>query len=60
MNTDFPVAILEIMRGRLTLGDYLRSLRRPFESAIFATDDPLPAVLETPRLAYLFLRRLLP
>ncbi len=60
MNTDFPVAILEIMRGRLTLGDYLRSLRRPFESAIFATDDLLPGVLETPRLAYLFLRRLLP
>jgi D-aspartate ligase len=60
MNTDFPVAILEIMRGRLTVGDYLRSLRRPFESAIFATDDPLPSVLETPRLAYLFLRRLLP
>jgi predicted ATP-grasp superfamily ATP-dependent carboligase len=60
MNTDFPVAILEIMRGRLSLGDYLRSLRRPFESAVFAPDDPLPSVLETPRLIYLFLRRLLP
>ena len=58
MNTDFPVAILEIMRGRLTLGDYLRSLRRPFESAVFATDDPVPGLLEMPTLIYLFFRRL--
>ena len=60
MNTDFPIAILEIMRGRLSLGDYLGSLRRPFEPAVFATDDPLPGLLELPRLVYLFFRRLLP
>jgi D-aspartate ligase len=60
MNTDFPIAILEIMRGRLSLGDYLRSLRRPFEPAVFATDDPLPGLLELPRLIYLFFRRRLP
>jgi predicted ATP-grasp superfamily ATP-dependent carboligase len=60
MNTDFPLAVLEIMRGRLSLGDYLRSLHRPFESAVFATDYPIPSLLETPTLIYLFLRRLLP
>jgi D-aspartate ligase len=60
MSTDVPIAILEILRGRLSLGDYLRSLRMPFECAVFAIDDPLPAVLETPRLVYLFLRRLFP
>ena len=58
MNTDFPVAVLEIMRGRLSLRDYLRSLRRPFESAVFATDDPVPGLLEMPTLIYLFFRRL--
>ncbi len=60
MSTDLPIAILEIMRGRLSFGDYLRSLRTPFECAVFATDDPLPAMLEMPRLVYLFLRRLFP
>ena len=53
-----PINIEEIMRGRLSLRDYLRSLRRPFESAVFATDDPVPGLLEMPTLIYLFFRRL--
>jgi predicted ATP-grasp superfamily ATP-dependent carboligase len=59
MSTDLPTASLEILRGRLTLRDYLRSLRGPIEQAIFALDDPLPGLIEVPLLAGLLAKRLL-
>jgi predicted ATP-grasp superfamily ATP-dependent carboligase len=59
MSADFPTASLEILRGRLTLRDYLHSFRRPIEQAIFALDDPLPGLLEVPLLAHLMAQRLL-
>jgi predicted ATP-grasp superfamily ATP-dependent carboligase len=46
--TDLPVAIGEMRAGRLTIRDYLGSLRGPIEFAILAADDPLPAALEIP------------
>lgn len=54
---DLPMAIHEIMNGRLSVWDYLRSLRIPAESAIFAWDDPLPGLLELPSLASLLGKR---
>ncbi len=59
MSTDFPTASLEILRGRLTLRDYLHSMRGPIEQAIFALDDPLPGLLEVPLLARMLAKRLL-
>lgn len=59
MSTDFPTAAREILRGRLSVGSYLRSLRGPRESAIFARDDPVPGFLELPLLALLAGRRAL-
>ena len=59
MSADFPAATLEVLRGRLTLGAYVRSLGGPRESAIFASDDPLPGLLELPLLAYLLGERFL-
>jgi predicted ATP-grasp superfamily ATP-dependent carboligase len=59
MCADLPMAILEIVHGRLSLLEYARSLGRPLESAIFAYDDPLPGLLELPLLAYMFGRRFL-
>jgi len=59
MSTDFPTASLEILRGRLTLRDYMRSLHGPIESAIFARDDPVPGLLEVPLLARLMAKRFL-
>ena len=41
MSTDLPTAVREILSGRLTPARYVRSLRGPIESAIFAYDDPL-------------------
>jgi D-aspartate ligase len=57
--TDTPTAVKELIAGRLHPREYLRSLRRPRESAIFAWDDPLPGVAEVPILAYVLCRRAL-
>ena len=53
MTTDMPTVIGEILRGRLSLREYVRSFRRPLAAAIYSADDPLPGLLEIPLLAYL-------
>jgi D-aspartate ligase len=45
---DLAASIHEIVAGRLSLAAYLRSLRRPSASAVFAWDDPWPALLDLP------------
>jgi predicted ATP-grasp superfamily ATP-dependent carboligase len=55
--TDVPAAIHEIRAGRLSIPGYLSSLRGPIAYAIFAPDDPLPALGEVPAGAYLAWRR---
>jgi D-aspartate ligase len=57
--TDTPTAVKEVMRRRLAVREYARSLRRPREAAIFAWDDPLPGVVELPVMAYVLARRFL-
>ena len=52
MTTDFPAAIHLMLRGLLSPGAYLRSLRGPLEFALFASDDPLPGLLDLPLFAY--------
>ena len=59
MSTDAPTAIREVLHGRLSLREYLRSIRPPVASAIYASDDPVPGVLEIPLLAYLLGKRVL-
>ena len=59
MCTDLPIALQEILNGRLSFSNYLRTLIEPKESAIFAWDDPLPGVLELPLLAAMMGRRFL-
>jgi D-aspartate ligase len=51
-NADLRVAIGEMLRGELSLASYLRSIRGPVESAMFAWDDPLPGLLDLPLFAY--------
>ena len=50
--TDVPTALGAIRRGALSPVDYLWSLRPPIECAVFALDDPLPALLELPATAH--------
>jgi D-aspartate ligase len=59
MSTDAPTAIREVLHGRLSLREYLRSIRPPVAKAIYASDDPVPGVLEIPLLAYLLGKRVL-
>jgi hypothetical protein len=43
MSTDLLAVAGELRAGRLSVGAYLRSVRRPLEFAVFARDDPLPS-----------------
>jgi predicted ATP-grasp superfamily ATP-dependent carboligase len=57
MSTDMPTAAKEIWRGRMSVREYLASIRGPLEEAIFAADDLLPALIDVPYLALLAARR---
>jgi D-aspartate ligase len=52
MSTDVPAAFHEILRGRLNLGSYFRSLRGPLQFALVAADDPLPGLMDLPIFAF--------
>src|SRR2546428_4166857 len=56
---DSAIAALEILRGRLSIRPYFGSLHGPVESAIFASDDPLPWLIDLPLLGYRLGHRLL-
>jgi predicted ATP-grasp superfamily ATP-dependent carboligase len=60
MLTDLPAAGREMWRRGLSPATYLRSLRGPLEFAIFAADDPLPALAEIPLSMYLAWKRTAP
>jgi predicted ATP-grasp superfamily ATP-dependent carboligase len=55
--TDFPTALFDILHGRLSLGEYARSLRNVNEFAAFSWNDPLPGIVECMLLPYLLVRR---
>ncbi len=48
MSTDLPAAFHEMLRGRLSVGAYLRTFQGPLEFALVAADDPLPGLLAFP------------
>ena len=50
MTTDLPTVVRELWHGRLSLPAFRHSLHGPLEFAIFAPDDPLPAIVEIPEL----------
>ena len=52
MSADLRAAAEEILSGRLSLRNYLRSFKEPLESAIFSWDDPIPALLDLPLFAW--------
>ncbi len=61
LSKDIVVAAQLYLRGELTIGGYIRSLRQKLTFASFAWDDPLPGILELPLVAYRVLcRALLP
>ena len=56
LDLDLAVAVREVLGGRLRPRDYLASLAGEVESAIFAADDPLPAVVAVGQMQYVALR----
>lgn len=48
---DLAASAQEMLAGRLAPIDYLRSLRRSSAAAVFAWDDPWPAVFDLPLVA---------
>jgi D-aspartate ligase len=50
--TDALVVLQQLRAGCFSLRDYVSSIRSPIERAIWARDDPLPAVFEIPALIY--------
>lgn len=55
--TDTYVALGEILKGRLTLAEYIRTLRLPKEFATFSFHDPKPAIMYLLMTPYLFFQR---
>lgn len=55
--TDAPTAAGEIRRGRLTVSQYLRSMRGPLEFAVLSLNDPLPFLMELFLIPYYAKRR---
>jgi predicted ATP-grasp superfamily ATP-dependent carboligase len=56
---DIVAGCQEMAAGYLAPRDYFASLRRPLQFAAFATDDPLPGVLDVPlALARVFTKRM--
>ena len=55
--TDVPTAFGEIRAGRLSVGGYLRSLRRVRSDAVFSISDPLPGLAELALVPYLLAKR---
>jgi D-aspartate ligase len=54
---DFAVCIQEILRGRMKPRDYIHSLRRPIEFAVWSRDDPSPFIMMLVMLPILWYTR---
>jgi predicted ATP-grasp superfamily ATP-dependent carboligase len=55
--TDFPTAAIGVCRGRLSLGDYLQTLRHVDTEAVFSQEDPLPGLMECLLLPYMAVKK---
>lgn len=55
--TDVPTVLSEITKGRLRIGDYLKSMKGKKEFAVFALNDPLPFLAEVALLPYLWAKK---
>ena len=50
--TDIPTAAQEIWHGKLSVRDYLQSMRGSKEFAVFSLSDPLPVIMELLLIPY--------
>jgi predicted ATP-grasp superfamily ATP-dependent carboligase len=57
MITDLPTVALEVSKGRMRIRDWLGSLRGPKQFSVWAADDPLPCLMESLMVPYLWIKR---
>lgn len=57
LSTDFVTVVKEIIRGRMSISEYLRSLKGEKEFAVFSLNDPLPFFTELLIFPYLLKKR---
>ncbi len=55
--TDTYVVLGEIVKGNLSLSEYLKTMRMPKESAVWSLRDPLPALMYIIMAPYLLFKR---
>ncbi|MGK7393546.1 MAG: ATP-grasp domain-containing protein [Candidatus Cyclobacteriaceae bacterium M3_2C_046] len=55
--TDTYIVANEILKGRMSLADYLQSLKYPKEAACFSWKDPLPGIMYLVLTPYLYYKR---
>jgi D-aspartate ligase len=55
--TDFPTGISDVFHGRITSGEFFRTLRTADTEAVFSFKDPLPGLVECALLPYLAIKR---
>jgi predicted ATP-grasp superfamily ATP-dependent carboligase len=55
--TDIPTVFLELIRGKMTVSDYVKSMKGKKEFAVLSSDDPLPFIAEIAMLPYLWMKR---
>jgi D-aspartate ligase len=55
--TDMPTVAIEILNGRMNLSEYLTSLRGKKEFAVLSFRDPLPFLMESIMLPYLWWKK---
>ena len=57
LTTDIPTVLTEIIKRKMSLDDYLNSLRGKKEFAVFSWEDPLPFLAEILMIPYLWVKR---
>jgi hypothetical protein len=55
--TDVPTVLLELVKGRMSLQNYLTSMRGATTFAVLSRRDPLPFVAEVAMVPYLWMKR---
>lgn len=57
LTTDIPTSVIEIIKGRMTVAEYFRSLKGKKVFAEFSLADPLPFLAELLMIPYLWKKR---
>jgi predicted ATP-grasp superfamily ATP-dependent carboligase len=57
LTTDIPTVLLEVTKGNMKVGDYIRSMRGKKTDAVLSLKDPLPFLAEIALIPYLSVKR---